>query len=97
MDAYTEWKDSENAYLDDNRYDVPASCCKQKDDTDCQESPTQDNGNLDSCYTKFENAVTNHANLILAVAIVVVVIMVRHFSPFCLATIRKMVFPLTSY
>ena len=77
VDVYTEWEDSSNAYLDENGYKVPSSCCKQKDDTDCQDRPTTDNGNLDSCYTKFENAVSNHANLILAVAIVVVVIMVR--------------------
>ena len=92
VDAYTEWEDSNNAYLEDMGYKVPASCCKEKDDTNCQENPNNDNGHLDSCYTKFENAVTNHANLILAVAIVVVVIMVREslrFTSIHLATIGE--------
>ena len=80
MDAYTEWEDSNNPYLEDKDFKVPSSCCKAKDDTDCQGSPDQENAHLDSCYAKFEDAVTNHANLILAVAIVVVVIMVRGSS-----------------
>ena len=80
MDSYTEWKESNNAYLDDKGYQVPVSCCKGgnvKDEEKCQKDPTVDPGSLDSCYAKFEAAVSSHANIILAVAIVVVVIMVR--------------------
>jgi len=78
VDSYTEWKESNNAYLDGEGYEVPASCCKGgavQDEAECQADPTADPGNLDSCYAKFEAVVSSHANIILAVAIVVVVVM----------------------
>ena len=59
---------------------MPVSCCKGEavqEEAACQADPADDPGSLDSCYAKFEAVVSSHANIILAVAIVVVVVMVR--------------------
>ncbi len=67
---------------------VPIGCCQGANVTNaqtCQKKPAEQTPKLDSCYYKFEQTVTNHAKIIMAVAIVVVVVMVS-----CPQTIAKL-------